>query len=198
MSTSSVITTTAAASRSAGMTWSLVSLLFTLLAGGCTTIPVSVDFDPSVSFSEFGSFAFLPDPPAQGSATQLHNGLVDGRVQHAIRQELTARGFEELAADKADILVSHHIGTERGFDVRTVQTTHRYNRRGWSMSGGSQTTVREYERGTLLIDILLPADRTLVWRGSASGRLRETSDPAKREQRINDVVARILDRFPPH
>jgi hypothetical protein len=57
--------------------------------------------------------------------------------------------------------------------------------------------VREYERGTLLIDILLPAERTLVWRGSASGRLRETSDPAKREQRINDVVARILDRFPP-
>ncbi|MBW2697954.1 MAG: hypothetical protein JRE70_15845, partial [Deltaproteobacteria bacterium] len=55
MSTSSVITTTAAASRSAGMTWSLVSLLFTLLAGGCTTIPVSVDFDPSVSFSEFQS-----------------------------------------------------------------------------------------------------------------------------------------------
>jgi hypothetical protein len=164
---------------------------------GCTSIPVTTDYDPSVAFSEFKSFAFLADPPQQVTDTRLHNALVEGRVRNAIVQQLSDRGFAQVAASEADFLVTHHVGLERGFDVRTVHSTHRYSRRGWSMSAGTQTTVREYERGTLLIDILLPAERNLVWRGSASTRLRSTSDPEKRQQRVNNAVKQILKRFPP-
>jgi hypothetical protein len=201
MSSSGAIEWMTAACRRVGTRSNLSSLipvfLFVALAGGCTTLPVSVDYDPSVSFSELRTFAFLPDPPPQSPAAQLHNGLVDGRVSRAIRQQMEARGFEEVAADEANFLVSHHIGTKRGFEVRTIQTAHHYSRRHWSTSGVPHTSVIEYERGTLLIDILLPAERTLVWSGSASARLRERSSPAQREQRINDAVARILERFPP-
>jgi hypothetical protein len=201
MSSSGAIEWMTAASRRVGTRSNLSALipvfLFIMLAGGCTTLPVDVDYDPSISFSGLRTFAFIPDPPAQSPAAQLHNGLVDGRVSRAIRQQLKARGFEEVAADEANFLVSHHIGTERGFEVRTVQTAHHYSRRHWATSGVPHTSVHEYERGTLLIDILLPAERTLVWRGSASARLRERSNAAQREQRINDAVARILERFPP-
>ena len=201
MSSSGAIEWMTAACRPVGTRSKLSALipvfLFIVLAGGCTSLPVSVDYDPSISFSEFRTFAFIPDPPAQSPAAQLHNGLVDGRVSRAIRQQLKARGFEEVATDEANLLVSHHIGTERGFEVRTIQTAHHYSRRHWATSGVAHTSVHEYERGTLLIDILLPAERTLVWSGSASARLRERSSPAQREQRINDAVARILERFPP-
>ena len=201
MSSSGAIEWMTAACRPVGTRSNFSALvpvfLFIVLAGGCTTLPVSVDYDPDVSFSELRTFAFIPDPPVQSPAAQLHNGLVDRRVSRAIRQQLKARGFEEVATDEANFLVSHHIGTERGFEVRTIQTAHHYSRRHWSTSGVPHTSVIEYERGTLLIDILLPAERTLVWSGSASARLRERSSPAQREQRINDAVARVLERFPP-
>ena len=82
-------------------------------------------------------------------------------------------------------------------DVRTIHTAHRYGPRAWPVAGATRTIMREYERGTLLIDVLVPADRSLVWRGSASARIREESDPAQREQRIEEAVEAILDRFPP-
>ena len=168
-----------------------------LFAAGCSNIPVSIDFDPSVSFSGFNSYAFLPNQPQPTQDPRLHNSLIDGRVRSAVNRQLKARDFNEVPIESADFLVMFHLGLETGIDVQTIHASHRYSRRGWSAGTSSRTTVREYERGTLLIDFLMPTDRSLVWRGSASARIRQTSDPTQRERRINEAVERILDRFPP-
>jgi hypothetical protein len=57
--------------------------------------------------------------------------------------------------------------------------------------------VRQYERGTLLIDVLEPTERRLVWRGSTDARVTRRSDPARRDQQIDEAVQSILGRFPP-
>jgi hypothetical protein len=52
-----------------------------MLATGCSGIPVNIDFDPSVSFSELNSYAFPPSQPQQAQDPRLHNSLIDGRVR---------------------------------------------------------------------------------------------------------------------
>jgi len=163
---------------------------------GCSGIRVTTDFDPSANFAAFRSYAWLPDTPQQPGDPRLHNALVDGRVRSAVERALAARGFQKVPTENADFLVTYHLGLETRMDVQTIHRSHGYSSRTWHRRHSTQTIVTEYEMGTLLLDVLDPT-RGLVWRGSANARVRERSDPAQRESRINDAVQKILDRFPP-
>ena len=105
--------------------------------------------------------------------------------------------IQRASSKQSKSLVTHHLGIETGFDVRTVHTAHGYRRSTWATGATAHTTVRQYERGTLVIDIVAPKEQRLVWRGSASARLQRSADPARREQRIRDAVEEILREFPP-
>lgn len=167
------------------------------LCVGCSTLRVTTDYDPDADFSGWRSFAWLSDRPMQGGDPRLHNDLVDARVRGAVDRALAERGFEKAPEASADFLVAYYVGLETRIDVRTVHNSARYSRRGWSGGVATSTQVRQYEMGTLLLDMLDPTDRRLVWRGSANARIRERSDPAQRAQQIDEAVQSILDRFPP-
>jgi hypothetical protein len=57
--------------------------------------------------------------------------------------------------------------------------------------------TRTYDEGTLLIDVLEPGSQRLLWRGVGRAEVHRISDPAKREERLREAVAKILERFPP-
>jgi hypothetical protein len=167
------------------------------LSVGCSSVRVVTDFDPDAEFSGFVKYAWLPDEPGQGGDPRLHNDLIDARVRSSVDRGLADRGFEKVSLASADFLVTYYLGLETRIDVQTVHSSFRYSRRGWSGRVGTDTRVRQYERGTLLLDVLDPGSRRLVWRGSANSRVDSRSDPARRDQQIDDAVKRILDRFPP-
>jgi hypothetical protein len=171
-------------------------ILGVALGVGCSGVSVVTDFDPDVEFTGFKKYAWLPDE-RPGGDPRLHNDLIDAVVRRSVDGSLAERGFEKVPLASADFLVTYYLGLETRIDVRTVHSSFRYSRRGWSGSVGTDTRVRQYERGTLLIDVLDPSSRRLVWRGSADSRVSSRSDPARRDQQIDDAVRRILDRFPP-
>jgi hypothetical protein len=183
--------------RNVGRLGASLALLGLALCVGCSTLRVTTDFDPGVEFGGFGRYAWLPDGPAQGKDPRLHNDLIDARVRGAVDRVLAERGFEKVAEAEADFFVTYYLGLETRIDVRTVHSNFRYSRRGWSGSVGNSTRVRQYERGTLLIDVLEPTERRLVWRGSTDARVTRRSDPARRDQQIDEAVQSILGRFPP-
>jgi hypothetical protein len=51
--------------------------------------------------------------------------------------------------------------------------------------------------GTLVIDILDPATRAPIWRGSAEGAVRRYGSEAASQEELDDVAASILKEFPP-
>ena len=60
-------------------------------------------------------------------------------------------------------------------------------------------TVPVYSQaGTLLISIYKTEGKDLVWHGSGQADLRNVTDPEMRQERINDVVRRVLNTFPPN
>jgi hypothetical protein len=171
--------------------------LFVTLSAGCAGIPVTTDFDPSVDFAAFRSYAWLPDPPGVSSDSRLHDTSVDARVINAVDRELLLRGYEKVLANEANFHISYYLGLETRIDVQTVHRSFNYDHRSWHGGQRLETIVREYDVGTLLLDILDPAERRLVWRGSGNAKVRATADPAHRQARIDDGVRSILRRFPP-
>ena len=61
----------------------------------------------------------------------------------------------------------------------------------------TQTTVREYEVGTLIIDLVDNKTDKLVWRGSVADTIREKNTPQERVDAINNAISQVMLAYPP-
>jgi hypothetical protein len=176
-------------------------LALTALAA-CSGMKIRSDYDPAVDFSVFQTYAWLaPPPPADPAAMVVNTDLLTQRVRRAVDANLGARGMRLVPEGEASLLVTHHVNIEQRLEVNTVHYGYGYG--AWYDHGGyyggiyADTYVDQYEVGTLVIDFIDPGTRQLVWRGTAQSRLRDSSTPEQREQRVREAVDRILEKYPP-
>ncbi len=123
--------------------------------------------------------------------------MVQERVRKGIDRTLAAKGFV-LAGDRPDFFVTYDLAVERKLDVRTTDDVY-YGRYGYRVSV-PETSVTEYDEGSLVIDVADARAKKVVWRAVGSGRLRGASgmqDPAKLQERVFQVVDEVLADFPP-
>jgi hypothetical protein len=176
----------------------VLALLVTAAAmGGCSTLKVNTDYDPAADFARLQSYAWLPDPRPPTGDPRLDSSLLDARVRRAVDSQLAARGHREVSPDEADFLVTYHVALETKLDVETIHHGYGYGWGRWYGGMGGSTRVREYEQGTLLLDFVDPKTRLLLWRGSASARIRPSNSPEESQKRSDEAVAAMLKRFPP-
>jgi hypothetical protein len=178
---------------------SLGLVLLVVTVFGCSGIRVNTDWDTTKDFSGFRSYSWLPHPPDNPDHDRLHNALIDARVREAVNTEMAARGFRYSTVEGADLLVTYYLGLETKLNVDTIHTSYGYGYRGWYGGGpvGTQTRVSQYEEGTLMIDILAPPNKDLLWRGTASTRVGRSSSPEKSQKTINSAVSKMFKKFPP-
>ena len=99
----------------------------------------------------------------------------------------------ERPAGMPDFLVDYHAAVRQRWDVTTINRYYGYNPT-WD---APDTYIREYEEGSLMVDIIEPGSRKLMWRGMAEAEVGPSSTPQEREQRVSEAVRRMLERFPP-
>ncbi len=164
---------------------------------GCSGIHVTTDFDPSANFSDAKSYAWFDERSGvQGDRADV-TSLLDRRVRSAVDAELQAKGLARVDKSAAKLFVTYHLGVESKLDIDTINSGYGYGRYGRYGGIATTTTVREYQEGTLLIDLVDPSSKQLIWRGAGQARLREYSSPEEREQRVGEAVKAILADFPP-
>ena len=130
------------------------------------------------------------------------------RIDSALRPALEAKGFEFFTktAD-ADLLLGWYLNFMEKADVKTYNNLSygapmgysRYNRYAMysCFNCMNQTDVRgtEYTHGTLIIDMIDPAENASVWRSVTQSKLKEETI---RDQTALDTPAmRVLPGFPP-
>jgi hypothetical protein len=176
------------------------TLLCALLAGvaalACSTLRVSTDYDPKIDFGRFRTYAWLPDEPTPTGSPRLDSPLLHERIRTAIDRALEAKGFART--ENPDFLVRFDLSSQRKLDVSTYNSGF-YRGYGYWMSI-PQTEVREYEEGSLIIDVIDQSEKKVVWRGIGQRRLRgegAPTDPAELQKRADEVAAAVLKDFPP-
>jgi hypothetical protein len=168
--------------------------LFVALA--CSTVRTSSDYDPTANFASLHTYGWLPENREPTGHPRLDNPMLHERIHNGIDRALRAKGF--APSEDPDFAVTYHLSTEQKTDVTTYNNAY-YGGYGYVI-GFPQTTVRQYEEGTLIIDIIDRHAKKVVWRGSGTRRLREQSgqqDPAELEKRVFDAVDETLADFPP-
>jgi hypothetical protein len=172
-------------------------VLILAVAAGCSTMRIETDWDTTADFSGLHTYAWLPEPDRSAEPPRVDNTLLARRVHRAVDAELAQRGIAKVDAKDADFLVTYHAAQDSKLDVQTVNTGFGYTVGTWGWGFGTETYVRSYDEGTLILDIVDPKTHQLEWRGWAIAEVRPSATPEEREARINEAVHRMLARFPP-
>jgi hypothetical protein len=160
---------------------------------GCSGMSISTDFDPAAvpAMAAYRTYSWLEQPG--GKDVRVSNDLVNSRVISAVDREMLANGYERDMSGAPDFLVGYHIDLEGKLDVDTIDSYYGYGYRAWQ----TETYVRQYVEGTLILDVVDAESNDLVWRGQAQAEVDAQPDPEARTARINEAVRQILAKFPP-
>lgn len=185
------------------MSYALRTLLpfLTLALVACAGIETSTNYDPEAvgKLEQYRTYSWLPEP--QGQNTRVYNDIVEKRVKQAVDQELQSRGYR-LVEENPDFKLGWHGAIDQKLDVQTMDAYYGY---AWDpfyspyYMGATvpHTYVREYEEGTLVLDVMDAASNRLVWRGTAQAELSSDASAESRQQKLQEAVDKILADFPP-
>lgn len=159
-----------------------LGLVVFLFASCATAYKVSSDYEKGVDFSPYKTFKMAE----QESGFPLGaNPINKQRIDRAILKEMNNLGFE--SSESPDLLVSWFVKVE---DVRGVDYYRDYYGR-WHAP--RHAYVYEYQKGTLVIDLVDKAKNQVVWHGKTSRTVYE--DMQDVEEKINKAVNAILQKF---
>jgi len=166
----------------------LLSILFLAsILTSCSSIDVAVDYDTQANFDNYNTYAFFKPGIDQAEISDLDKK----RILRAIDNELSNKGM--VKSENPDVLIS--IMTETKERVNIYQ-----NNFGWGFGwgwgwGGQGLTSSTTIEGTLFVDIIDAKKKELVWQGLGTGVL--TQRMQKKQEKINEIVAEILSKYPP-
>lgn len=164
-----------------------------LLVVGCApAISVGVNTAPDLRAGAYRSFTWdLPDQFPAGDPRLDNNPFFVRELQNAVYVELARVGLRE-SATAADLVVHFHATVRARVDVYEADRAAGYDQTGW-VSG----SVREYEEGTVLVDIAERASKRLIWRGWMQTDLSGTiGDNAALGERVRRGMKELFTKFP--
>ncbi|MEP1469520.1 MAG: DUF4136 domain-containing protein [Halieaceae bacterium] len=173
----------------------LISLAMTVLLAACASGPrvnVASNTNPSTDFASFETYDFM-QPLGTDRAGGVRTPLSE-MLSTALSAEMEKRGFRR--ASEPDILINVFVNTEQRLDVRQVPTSssfHGYRRGRYSTWGSYRTEVREYNQGTLAVDLVDAGQNILAWEGVAMQRLGRNTEI--NQEAVDQVVAAVMAEF---
>ena len=183
-----------------GTRWFPIILRFCFLAGlmapllGCNPITVQSDYDHSVDFSKYKTFAWAPhtenktrDKHKKGEVDPGYKELMDKRLRTDVEEILVGRGYTKTSPENADLLLEYHFGLKQKMD----RIGFRSGGRGGGISRSMRIPVTE---DNIVLEMIDRETNQLVWRGWAEGELE---DIAKEPRVIKKSIQEFLGDFPP-
>ncbi len=186
---------------------------------GCSTIynAVSTDYDRSVDFSQYKTFAWLPDK-ADTANTPYNNEIIRNNIRNYFGQCMSDRGYT-FDGESPDILMQLVITNAQKERVITSYPSSYYYRPyyfgsfyytpypygyyyrhypsyGYGYSGfpGYSTTQKqEYVNGSITLNFIDRKNNKLVWTGTAEGDIYDASHIS---HDLHPAVHSILNEYP--
>lgn len=177
---------------------SSVAALLVLIGCAAPQPKVQSNFDRNVDFSRYKTYEIMET--AGQRADGGYDTLIGQNIRNAVHREMQARGYVQAA--QPDLWVNFTLtvqSVQKVTQVPSQRTPSAYGYRGryyqpWP-TYSYDTWVREYDEGTLLIDIVAADRMQLVWEAAGTGRLQQplTEDM---EARASKAVNLLFQRFP--
>jgi Domain of unknown function (DUF4136) len=156
-----------------------------LAAHGARAQKITMEFDQSIDFSKYKTFA-IRDGQLNSRNPALNSPLVKKQIEADIQNDLTAKGLTLVTGGPSDLNVRYTFGAARKTEIEAYPA-------GWYGLGTRYVRV-PYAEGTLVVDLRDPTTHSLVWRAIAA---EEKSDATKIQGKLDDMVKKSIDKYPP-
>jgi len=185
-----------------GVTLAVVLAGIPLLAGG---VKVKVLEDKRFDFTGLRTYAWRLDDVQPVKVLQ---NTMDDPVQirrtfepmilQAVDKELANKGFSRVSSGQPDLYLDYYLlvgpGVSSQFQGQFIGAVPEWGLPDFMMS---TTSLKVYEQGAFIVDVVSPKEARVVWRGSADAKVDRTRKPAERESIIAEAAAKMLKKFPP-
>ena len=201
---------------------SLWSSAAAVVFAGCATLQVRTDYDQRASFTPLSTYEWVDQEVDNGGNPAVNSPLLGRHIREAVDDELGRMGYRKAKSGTPDFRIAYRVtaeerarvGNSYGYAGRYGHSSYyrgfygfRFHGRrhfrpyyGYGYSGGGYGGggyVREYLRGTLVLDIIDARKDELIWRGWATKSLDADPRPEKVRMYVDEAVAEILEEFPP-
>lgn len=176
-----------------------------IMMGACSSVKVTSDYDKSADFTQYKTYTYYG---WADNSDQLLTGFDKQRIEDAFRDEFAKRGWTSVPSG-GDAIISLYIVIDKKTSY-TSYTDHyntgvyggaympRYGygyRMGPGMGTSTTTTKqRDYNVGTLIVDVFDAKEKKHIWHGVGTKTINENT--SKREERIREGAAAIMEAFP--
>jgi hypothetical protein len=156
---------------------------------------VRTDYDHAANFEKYKTYKWVQVQDAP-QVSQLAEQRITGAIDAALAKEGLVK-----TENNPDLLVERQVSLTTETQLNTYSTGtggYGYGARwgyGWGDSGISTTTATKIPVGTLVVELLDPAQKQLIFRGTATDTLSDK--PEKNTKKINKAVEKIFEKYPP-
>ncbi|MEX2154437.1 MAG: DUF4136 domain-containing protein [Gemmatimonadaceae bacterium] len=174
------------------------SLAFAI-TGCAPSISVRTMTAPEAGLEQLHMFRVLPGParrdgrPVTGADDpMINNSIANRAIREQITQAFHARGYglDEL---RPDFVVAFYASSREKLDVTVWDYGYPFHP-GWPRYDRSRQSVTQYSEGTVIVDVLNPRTRLLLWRGEGTAEL--SNDPNENLKQLAKVANKIIAKFP--
>jgi uncharacterized protein DUF4136 len=169
-------------------------------------VKVQSDFDPNADFSTLKTWAWPPDGPGQlKMALTKDDDPEETRKRFepvlvaAVEEAMAKQGFPRAAAGQPpDFLVAYFglisLNTSAQVMGQFIPGTMEW---GIPPFEGRTQSLKIYEEGALVLDVMSPDGKKPIWRAIARAELHRDRPDTERSKNLRAAVFDLVKEFPP-
>lgn len=174
----------------------LLLAVFLTVSAMPASAKVQVDFNPEIDFSKYKTFAYIGGVENL-VMLQLNPELINDRVHRAVTREMTAKGLREVQSnDNPDLVVRYWANSSTQINVSAMGNWGPYGAYIGSYWGFLYDTVTatSQREGSLLLDLIDPRKKDLVWRLYI---MRKINNVDKAWKQADEDFTKGFESYPP-
>lgn len=161
-------------------------------------IRVTTTAAPYATFSHLHTFQILRPTPRMPVRSQPDDPMLVNSISHevllgSITDAFLAKGYG-LDPVAPDFQIAYYASSRERLNVTVWDYGYPGRWGGWRGPGMGVVDVEPYTEGTVIIDVIDPKTKELMWRGR--GQAVTTSDPAEFQRNLRETVQAIVKKFP--
>ena len=158
------------------------------LAACATTLKTDVGWDQKVDFAKYHTWAWKPD----GS---FEDPVWAKRCQDVLSDQLANDGLTQVGLDRnPDLWAVVHVRFSSKTEVVAYSPAWGYAWGGWAPLSTYDVQIPV---GTMIIDLVDPRMKQIVWRGRANDTIQADKNNEEREEKLISILKQLFTGFPP-
>ena len=162
---------------------------------------IHVDFDKQIDFSKYKTFKFEPGKVIRRLGIRdTSTVFMNKYIGEAVTRTLTAKGMK-TSNTHPDLVITYLAGAREKQDVQNYMSGgfypysgfYGYGMGGWWGPRWNNFWVRNYEEGTMIIDMYDAKGAQLIWRAYAVASINNFNE----KKFVEREIGKSFKKFPP-